>query len=270
MSSVSTSSSSDDLAAKITALTNLDLMKNTRIQTDILLKKWWFLMIVLSFLATFVVMFLLDIYLSFQQFIKWFDGANKSISNAIPGNGFSLALSYRHPFLSGIWYSNKAFPTAVIIAFQSEITNPILTGTGGSDYLQTMWQYAEGLLLQPPNQFQVCQEPTQDLEVPGCIICAAFSNDLDQLCKETCPGTNFSWTAAIGNVFGTTSMGLMTGAALAHGASFMGGFVGAGIGGLLALGLSLGTQIYEANSAKQQCVSQRQSNQCDTSGAPSC
>lgn len=278
--------SHDTKLLEVLALTNLDLMKNQRLQTSILLKQWWFLVIVISLLVGFVVLFLLDIYLGFREFIKWFDATNKSLSNAIPGNGFTLVLSYRHPFLSGIWYSNKAFPIAVILAYQYPKTNALLIQQGGQTLLQTMWEYASGLILQQPNDESVCQEPTQDFQIPGCIICSAFSQVLTDACLETCPGSNFSWMSAVGSVLGTTSMGLMTGAAVAgtthaggavaaaaSGASEAAsgfGLIGALIGGLLALGLSLGSQIYESNQAKTQCVQQREQNLCNTDGAPSC
>jgi hypothetical protein len=278
--------SHDTKLLEVLALTNLDLMKNQRLQTSILLKQWWFLVIVISLLVGFVVLFLLDIYLGFREFIKWFDATNKSLSNAIPGNGFTLVLSYRHPFLSGIWYSNKAFPIAVILAYQYPKTNALLVQQGGQTFLQTMWEYASGLILQQPNDESVCQEPTQDFQIPGCIICSAFSQVLTDACLETCPGSNFSWMSAVGSVLGTTSMGLMTGAAVAgtthaggavaaaaSGASEAAsgfGLIGALIGGLLALGLSLGSQIYESNQAKSQCVQQREQNLCNTDGAPSC
>ena len=248
---------------KALVLSNIDIMQNQRISTNILLKKWWFMMIVIGLLVGFIVLFLLDIYLGFEKFISWFDSANKQLQNAIPGGGFAIVLSYRHPFMSGLWYSNKAFPTAVIYAYQYPNTNSLLTQSGGENFLLTMWQYAEGLILQPPNQFSVCQEPTQDLDVPGCIICSAFSQNLQQLCLETCPGTNFSWTSAISNIFGTSAMGLMTGAAL-------GGPIGAGIGGLLSIGLAFGTQLFEQNQAKQQCVSQRENSMCNLQNAPPC
>lgn len=286
-SSQTSLTSHDTKLLEVLALTNLDMMKNQRLQTSILLKQWWFLIIVISLLVGFVVLFLLDIYLGFKDFIKWFDATNKSLlSNAIPGNGFTLVLSYRHPFLSGIWYSNKAFPIAVILAYQYPKTNALLVGEGGQAYLQTMWEYASGLLLQPPIQESVCQEPTQDFQIPGCIICSAFSQVLTDACLETCPGTNFSWMSAVGSILGTTSMGLMTGAAVAgtthaggavaaaaSGASEAAsgfGIIGALVGGLLALGLSLGSQIYESNQAKTQCVQQREQNLCNVDGAPPC
>lgn len=279
---VSKNLSQDDIS-RLTLLSNLSIMKSTGITANVLMKQWWFLLIVFSLFAGFIVLFFLDIYLGFRDFIDWFDKANKSLNGGVPGSGFTLVMSFKHPILSGIWYSNKAFPAAVIYAYQFPSTNALLTNLpSGAQFLLQMWQYAAGLNLQPPNNQSVCQEPTQDLDVPGCIICAAFSQEEAGLCLETCPAANFSTMSMVGNVMGQTSMGIMTGAAIAgvsHSttaavAEAAGGpalgLIGAGIGGLLMLAFSLGTGLYERSQAIQQCESQRQQGLCNVQGAPPC